>query len=137
MGLKNPGAGDYAREIGRGAAKAAIGAIPLVGSFVDLGETVWKIIELYRKGKNVRPYIRKMLDMKDQAPGVPANAFDLEDKISDRLSDTAKMEIVDQIINALDSITQSNSQVPPDFANREAYRYLMTLAQPGNAKQSK
>lgn len=127
MGLQEPTATDYASTIGTGAVKIGLGAIPFISSLTELGAAVWDIIKLYRTGKDVRPYLRKMIELKDKSPGVPANAFDLDDSLSQRLSDMAKKEIVDAMIEKLDEILKSNSQVPPDMANKEAYNYLMHL----------
>lgn len=125
LGTGNPSWKEIGKEAAISAGKAAIGLAPVIGSLTEVGEFAWKVIQMFRRGRNVRPMIRQMLDMRDKNPGVPNNAFDLPDEISDKLSDKAKMELTEKVVNKLEDLLNKQQQIPSDLATKEAYKYML------------
>lgn len=124
-----PTAKDYAKTIAGGLVKTGINAIPLVGSFSELGETALKLYQLRQQGKDVTNLILQLLSAKDKSPGVPADFFDMDDRLSNVISPQAKMEIAKLIIQNIDSIIQQvqAGQIPQNNANKIAVDYITNI----------
>lgn len=126
-----PNKAGYAKAIGSAALKAGVGMIPFVGAFAEVGEAALKIFQMRQSGKDVTNMITQMMNAKDQAPGMPANMFDLDDNLAATISDPAKKEIAKQIMGKLDGwIKQVQSgQMPQEDANHLAVQYVQQQIQ--------
>lgn len=128
---KQPTKMDYAKTLGGAALKMGIGAIPFVGAFAEVGEAALKIFQMRQAGKDVTQMITQMMNAKDQAPGMPANIFDLDDDLAATMSDPAKMEVAKQIMGKLDQWIQQvqSGQMPQEDANKLAVQYIQQKMQ--------
>jgi len=130
-----PSKAQYATQAAWGLGKAALGAIPVVGNVAnavaDIGELANRLWQMRQQGKDVTPLIVKMMHQQDVG-GAPANAFDLEDEISNMLSDPAKRTIAKEIVSKIDNlIAQARAgKIPPDAANIIAVNYINRTIRP-------
>lgn len=132
MGLKAPTAMQYAKTAAAGIGKAAVGAIPFMGTAMDIASTAKQLVQMRQQGRDITPLILKMMHQQDQG-GAPANAFDLDDDLAAMMSDPSKMEVARRIIKTIDLLmaqgqAQARSEaIPPDMANREAMAYIQSI----------
>lgn len=121
----------YAKTIGTAALRAGVGMIPFVGAFAEAGEAALKIFQMRQAGKDVTQMIAQMMNAKDQAPGMPANMFDIDDNLAAAISDPSKLEIAKEISAKLDGwIKQAQSgQMPQEDANKVAVQYIQQRLQ--------
>ena len=132
MGLQAPTAMQYAKTAAAGIGKAAVGAIPFMGTVMDVASTARRLIQMRQQGQDITPLILKMMHQQDQG-GAPANAFDLDDNLAAMMSDPSKMEVARRIIKNIDTLmSQGEAQaraeaIPPNMANREAIAYIQTI----------
>src|SRR5689334_12421765 len=106
----------YGNTVASGVTRTAVGFLPVVGAYSALGEMVVDLFNMRRAGKDIRKIVLKMMDAKDKVPGMPSNIFDLEDNLSQAMSQHAKMQIAAQIMNKIDGwIAQvQQGQVPQE-----------------------
>jgi hypothetical protein len=128
MGLQAPTTGQYWKTAAAGLGKAVMGALPFVGTAVDLASTAQKLMQMRQQGQDVTPLILQMMQQQDQG-GVPANAFDLDDALAAMLSDPSKMEIAKRIVAKIDTLLAQvqAGTIPDDMANKEAVQYIQTV----------
>ena len=134
MGLQKPqGLKQVAAQgLGNVAKQAAFDLVPgsgVAGAAFTAAVQIWRT---WSKGADITPHIRKLMDTQDQTPGIPANAFDLADPISDALSDEAKNEIAKRIAAKIDGVLQKMGPqgVPSDAGNVEAIKYIKSVISP-------
>ena len=125
VGLAPATRGQIAAQAGMGALKVAADAIPMVGAVTTLGDTIRQVIGMIRSGKNAKNLISKLMQTKDANPGIPANAFDIEDEFASRLSPKALEEIAGEVQTNIEKILQDNKNPNKNFANRVAHNYMM------------
>lgn len=126
VGLKGIDKAKIGSKIATGAAKIAVDGIPGLSSAATIVGTIRDIINLVRSGKNAESLIVKLLQTKDSAQGVPANAFDLEDEFAELLSPKALEKIAAEVQQKLEELLkQSKKPTNNNFANKVAYNYMM------------
>lgn len=128
---------DYVKTVATGALKAGAGAIPFAGAIPEIAEVVYKLFQMRQQGKDVTQLVSQMLDAKDKSPGVPANIFDMDDRLSSTISPQAKMAIAKNIVQKMDGIIQQvqSGQIPQENANTIAIEYLNNIMQQVNAQK--
>lgn len=121
----------YAKTIGTAALRAGVSMIPFVGAFAEVGEAALKIFQMRQAGKDVTQMIAQMMNAKDQAPGMPANMFDIDDNLATAISDPSKLEIAKEIMRKLDGWIQQakTGQMPQEDANQIAVQYIQQRLQ--------
>lgn len=129
QGFQQQNQGNSPMGLGKAAAmagmKAAVGAVPVAGSVANF---IWDMVDHIKKGQSNPQTVRQVLQLmqqKDQSR-TPSNFFDLDDRISDTLSDAAKLSVAQKILQIVNS--SDPQQIPGDLGSRVGRDHLLQVA---------
>ncbi len=121
----SPTAGGIAKAAGVAAGKAALGAVPVVGAAASF---IWDMVSAIKKS-NTPANVQNVLKMMSEPDNsrTPNNVFDLDDRLSDTMSDNAKVAVANKIIQIVRA-TQNPSALPKNLGNQQAKNHLVQTA---------
>lgn len=120
-----PTYGSLAKAGGVAAAKAAVGAIPVVGAAASF---IWDMVNQIKRSQTPATIqnVLKMMQEPDNAR-TTNNFFDLDDTLSDTMSDNAKIAVAKKIMQAVKSSVDPKT-IPQNLGNQTAKSHLIQTA---------